>query len=342
MTKKTIVFTLLLILLAAIFFIKPYFDFTAKTLKISLIKTLLSQDSLKTYDGKVGILILGIAGSNHAGPNLSDSIIVLNYDLKSNKILTITIPRDIWSDTLKDKINSAYAYGENKMEGGGMKLAKAEIESIVGLPLQYAAVIDFDKFVEFIDFLGGVEIDVARSFVDHDFPIPGREDDLCSGDAQYRCRYETVKFSKGAQRMDGKTALKFVRSRHAVGPEGGDFARSKRQQKTIAAIKTKISKIFLTKRDTKDWEKLYKIMDRLFKRDISNQQAAILVKSMILNRQLKQQDIELVEDFFAVPDRSLYEGRFVFVPKGGNFESIKNYIKCIVSSAKNCERYKKV
>jgi anionic cell wall polymer biosynthesis LytR-Cps2A-Psr (LCP) family protein len=40
--------------------------------------------------------------------------------------------------------------------------------------------------------------------------------------------------------MDGTTALKYVRSRHALGPEGSDFARSKRQEKVISAFKDKI------------------------------------------------------------------------------------------------------
>ena len=40
--------------------------------------------------------------------------------------------------------------------------------------------------------------------------------------------------------MDGKTALTFVRSRHAEGEEGSDFARSKRQEKIIQAFKDKL------------------------------------------------------------------------------------------------------
>lgn len=40
--------------------------------------------------------------------------------------------------------------------------------------------------------------------------------------------------------MDGGIALKFVRSRHAMGKEGSDFARSKRQEKVIQAFKDKI------------------------------------------------------------------------------------------------------
>src|SRR3989338_5739377 len=113
--------------------VKPYYDFVSKTLQISLVKTLLSLDSLQTHNNNVAILLLGIAGKNHDGPNLSDTIIVANYNLKSNKLLTISLPRDIWSDTLKDKINTAYAYGESKRKGGGLTLAKAEMSAVVGI-----------------------------------------------------------------------------------------------------------------------------------------------------------------------------------------------------------------
>jgi anionic cell wall polymer biosynthesis LytR-Cps2A-Psr (LCP) family protein len=96
-----------------------YFIFLAKTLlcfyfsnlKSLDFKNAFSKDSLKTYDNQVNILILGIPGENNDGPYLSDSIIFANYNFKTNQITTLSIPRDIWSSTLRDKINSAYAYG---------------------------------------------------------------------------------------------------------------------------------------------------------------------------------------------------------------------------------------
>jgi len=53
--------------------------------------------------------------------------------------------------------------------------------------------------------------------------------------------YQTVRFTEGDQTMDGDTALKYVRSRHGTNGEGSDFARSKRQQKVILAVKEKLS-----------------------------------------------------------------------------------------------------
>ncbi len=56
----------------------------------------------------------------------------------------------------------------------------------------------------------------------------------------YSCRYESITFYEGWTHMDGDTALKFVRSRHGNNGEGSDFARSKRQQKIILAVKDKV------------------------------------------------------------------------------------------------------
>ena len=129
-------------------------------------------DGVKSYNGHVNILFLGIAGADHEGPNLSDSIVVVSYNLKSNYLATISIPRDVWSASLRDKINSAYAYGEAKKKGSGFILAKAEVETIIGQPIHYALAVNFDQFEELINFVGGVDVNVERAFDDYAFPIP--------------------------------------------------------------------------------------------------------------------------------------------------------------------------
>lgn len=322
--------------------IKSYITFVNKVLNVSIIKTLISKDSLKIYDNQVNILLLGISGENHDGPNLSDSNIVLNYNLKTNQLTTISIPRDLWSPTLQDKINSAYAYGEAKKPGsGGFILAKAEIEGVVGFPIQYAAVIDFQQFKKLIDFLGGINVEVENSFIDKKFPIAGKENDDCNGDINYPCRYETISFKKGISFMDGETALKFIRSRNAQGNEGTDFAREKRQQKVIEAVKNKLITL-LKKPNIKKYNELYKILDNLIKRDITNQQSAIIAKNIILKGNFHQEKIILNEDFFDNPPLwdDNYHGLWVLIPKNKDYSVIHQYILCSLKKLKNCENLK--
>ncbi|PIQ72810.1 hypothetical protein COY13_03300 [Candidatus Roizmanbacteria bacterium CG_4_10_14_0_2_um_filter_36_35] len=340
--KLKIIIACALVLLIFILIIRPYLVFINKTLKISIIKALFSKDSLKIYDDQVNILLLGIAGGNHDGPNLSDSIVVANYNFKINKLITISIPRDIWSETLNDKINSAYAYGEAKKPGGGgFILSKAEIEAIVGLPIQYSAVIDFNQFKELVDFVGGVDVEVDNSFIDKKFPIVGRENDDCGDDKTYACRYETISFSKGKAHMSGETALKFVRSRNAEGKEGTDFARENRQQKIIEAAKNKLLGL-VKKLNLKTYQQLYGIIDKLVKRDITNQQAAIIAKNVVFKGNFKQDKITLNEDFFTNPSLSSndYNGLWVLIPNQNDYSLIRQYISCYLKSQQNCERLK--
>ncbi|MBI2641314.1 LCP family protein [Candidatus Roizmanbacteria bacterium] len=333
-------FAAILLTLILLIAIKPYYLFLTKTLHISIIKTLLSRDSLKTYNNQVNILLLGIPGSTHEGPDLSDSIIVAGYNLKTNQITTISLPRDIWSDTLRDKINTAYSYGNAKKSDGGLKLAKAEISSIVGLPIHYAAVLDFDQFKELIDYLGGVEVEVDRSFTDEKFPIPGREDDKCDGDPEFKCRYETVSFKKGHTFMNGETALKFVRSRHGDNAEGSDFARTKRQQKVLVALKNKLLE-FVKGKGAKELEKLYGLFEKLIHRDITNQQLAIIVKNVVLKGKLKQKEIVLSENFFYVPNYLDYDGKYVLIPNDGTYREVHNFIACNLENKPRCKEPEK-
>ncbi len=331
--KIKITFFLVALLIILFFWLKPYYVFISQTLKVSILKTLFSKDSLKTYDNQVNILILGIPGENNDGPYLSDSIIFANYNFKTNQITTLSIPRDIWSSTLRDKINSAYAYGlaKNNNPLDGIKLAKAEISSVVGLPVHYAVVIDFSKFKQLINFIGGIEVNVETAFTDEKFPIAGKEDADCgSNDPEYKCRYETIHFEKGLQKMDGETALKFARSRHAVGEEGSDFAREKRQQKIIIALEKKIIKI-LQSSDPTRLIQLYQELNKLIIRDITNQQAAIIGKNVLFKKlfsrkNLTQKQIALSEKFFIVPPYYEYEGKYVLIPSNDNFNAIHQFI----------------
>ncbi len=343
MTIKIKLFIFIFVILTlTIIFLRPYYLFITQTLKVSPLKTLFSLDGLKTYNNHVNILFLGIAGADRDGPNLSDSIVAVSYNLKTNHLTTISIPRDVWSEALRDKINSAYAYGEAKKKGaGGFILAKAEVESIIGQPIHYAVAIDFDQFEELINFLDGVDVNVENSFVDKEFPIVGKENDLCNNDPDYKCRYETISFTKGLIHMDGEIALKFVRSRHALGSEGTDFAREKRQQKIIEAIKNKLI-AFAKKPNLNNYQKLYDLLDKLVKRDINNQQVAIILKNIILKRNLKQEKIIFSEDFFINPEINLekYDGKWVLIPKNDNIKFVQGYISCRLSEKTNCDQLK--
>ncbi len=179
-------------------------------------------------DGRVNILLLGVGDEGHSGSTLSDTMIVTSYNTSPKAVSMISIPRDTYVKIPSNdytKINSAHAYGEQKEEGLGPEWAIKTVEDYSGLPIHYYVRVDFSGLEKIVDALGGVTVNVENSFCDYNYPKRGPRKPVC--------------FDKGEQYMDGKEALMYSRSRKALGTEGSDFARAKRQQNLLVAIKNK-------------------------------------------------------------------------------------------------------
>ncbi len=317
--------------------------------------------SLKDTDNRVNILLLGIGGGSHEGPNLTDTIIFVSIDPRLKKMTLVSIPRDLWVPMLQAKINSAYSTGQDKENAGGLKLTKAVVSDILGQQIDYGLRIDFDGFVKAVDMMGGLEITVDRVLDDYAYPISGKEEDACgknddeiaSLSAQiatdsateseaFPCRYEHLHFDPGVTHMDGTTALKFVRSRHALGREGSDFARSKRQEKVIQAFKDKLlsADTFLNPVKVVSLIDVFKgSIDTDIKQDeyddfikLAQKMKGAAVKSAILDFG----DEEVGREGLLVnpPLSSDYRGQWVVIPRAGNadYSEIQAFVKCEVEN----------
>jgi polyisoprenyl-teichoic acid--peptidoglycan teichoic acid transferase len=295
-----------------------------------------NEGDLKQKDGRINILLLGTGDDNHDGYNLTDTMIFLSLDPSKKDIFLLPIPRDIWSDELKDKVNSAYAYGESKKAGGGGVLAKAVVSEITNLPVHYFIKVNFRAFEEIIDLLGGVDVNVENSFVDNKFPIAGKEKEECiPEDKEFKCRYETVSFEKGLTHMNGANALNYIRSRNAQGSEGTDFARSKRQTNLLNAIKKKAFSI-KTITDEKLLSSLTSTIMKNVNTDISPEEAVIFVKTAL---KFKETEIRHgVLDWgdpqngktgllINPPLSEEYNYTWVLIPRNNSWKEIHDYIK---------------
>lgn len=279
--------------------------------------------SLKSSANRTNILILGIGGGTHEGFDLTDSMMVLSLDNKNNSMAFISVPRDIWSDTLKDRVNSAYHYGEDKKKGGGLLLSKVVVEDILGIAIHYAVVIDFSGFQNVIDEIGGIDVNVPAAFTDTKYPKPGMENATCPGDPTNACVYETVHFDAGLQHMDGARALIYARSRHAENDEGSDFARSRRQQLIMVALKNKLVNPFQWFTPAR-FNSLPKVVDDSTDMDMNMAEALTIGKRFA---QTKESDIKKIsfDDKLEVPPSYVY-GRYVLVPIE-DWQGIQDYIK---------------
>lgn len=186
------------------------------------------ESSLPNWGEKdiVNIVLMGVdIRPGDEEPERSDTIIVVHVDPKSGGMAMMSIPRDLLvyiPEFGDEKMNAAYAIGEaneDTIPGGGPTLVAQTIEANFNIPIHYYATVDFNGFEKIVDTVGGVIVDVPAQLSDNLYPT----EDL---------RLTRVYFPTGLQKMDGETALRYVRTRHA----DSDLARSQRQQEVLLAI----------------------------------------------------------------------------------------------------------
>jgi len=262
--------------------------------------------------------LLGINGSSESGADLTDTIIFASFNAVNGKAVLISIPRDLWIKEIQAKINTAYHYG-------GFDLAKKAVSQVVNQPIDYILVLDFDGFEKAVDILGGVEVEVAHSFDDYKYPIAGKEKDLCNGDKELKCRYEYLHFEAGKQLMDGKTALKFVRSRNAEGEEGTDFARSLRQQKFLEAFRQKLSSPAVYLRPIKIY-RLWQVFQGSVKTEIKVENFGNLAL-LALKTDWAMMKAGSLADNLLVHPQTHYSKQWVLLPKQDTWEAIHEFVE---------------
>jgi polyisoprenyl-teichoic acid--peptidoglycan teichoic acid transferase len=272
---------------------------------------------LASYNGRTNILVMGKSGDTRDGSDLTDTMMLVSVSLINKNVKIISIPRDTWIPEIRAKINSAYYWGNQKTPGGGITFAKAITTEVVGVPIQYGAVIDFSGFKDVIDQLGGIEVTVTNSFTDYYYPIAGKENDTCNGDPQLMCRYETLTFNSGTQLMNGETALKFVRSRHALGIEGADVAREARQGKVIDALKSKLLDKATYTNPGRDIS-ILKVIINSIQTDIDYPTAGILARLVYESRNSINSYLIPAELMMNPPVSRIYDMQDVFIPVLGS------------------------
>ena len=148
----------------------------------------------------------------------------------------ISFPRDLsslplWDGrTYKGKINSLMTYAQahpKEFPDGGLPTLMKELGFLLGVPMHYYAAIDLAGFVTMVDLVGGVTVDNPRAIDD-----PGYGGWTNGHPIGFH-------LTAGKHRLDGQTALAYVRSRKGIGDN--DFTRSRRQQQVLVALGKKLA-----------------------------------------------------------------------------------------------------
>lgn len=171
------------------------------------------QNTGEAQEKTVNFLVTGIdytATDSSAGTNrgkLTDVIMVVQLNLEEGSANVLQIPRDTWVGTnvsSTGKINAVY--GRSGLEG----LAQVIYDQL-SIPLDHYVNVNMDGFINIVDVIGGVEINVQESFT-----------------------LEGVTFYPGVQTLNGLQAEKFVRERYHR--SGGDIGRLNAQRQFLAAL----------------------------------------------------------------------------------------------------------
>jgi LCP family protein required for cell wall assembly len=281
-------------------------------------------------DGRINIAIMGYGGAGHDGAYLTDTIQVLSIDTKNNKLAMLSIPRDLYvemkSPYYSGKINGVYPLGKPaspKSSYDGATLTENELSTILNIPIDYYASLDFSGFKKAIDNVGGIDVTVDRTFTDYEYPAD-------TGDGYLKPQT----FKAGLQHMDGTRALIFARSRHSAGAEGSDFARSQRQQKVMVAFKDQLMSQGLLSNPAK-FLSMVDILSSSLKTDMQPTEIkalATLIKGLdtsnIISKTLDDSATGLLADFTGS------DGAYLLRPKAGinNWTAIQQLANNIFNS----------
>jgi len=190
-----------------------------------------------SIDSRVTILFTGVDAAAGRTETLYDSIMVVSYDPKTDSVQMVSVPRDSASFPLyfggqvnvTTRINALPTYVRNgwvrSPDSPYITLVK-EVSYLVGIPIDYYAVMDLDGFVTMIDAVGGIDVVNPSAISDPAYATPAG---TITG----------FTLAAGPQHLDGAQALAYVRSRHGV--NNSDWARSSRQQQVLVALLHKMA-----------------------------------------------------------------------------------------------------
>ena len=175
----------------------------------------------------INIVVLGTDGRASEGfLSRTDSIMLVGVKPSQLRLSLLSIPRDLFIEVPgfgSQRINTINLLAEQKQRGTGPVLVTESISKDFGIQLYRYVRLDFNGFVQLVDAVGGITVDVEHTIIDDQYPTE-------NGGVEY------VKFDIGVQQMDGKRALIYARTRHA----DDDYHRAARQQQVISALFAKL------------------------------------------------------------------------------------------------------
>jgi len=278
----------------------------------------------------LNILVLGLDERNDQleKTKVTDTIIFSNINLNQGRINLISLPRDLWIDKSKTKINQFYPL--SLKEPDKFSFLKQQFSNITGYPIDKVLVIRTEDLIKIIDLIGGVDVNLEKGFKDEQYPNP----EYIKNPSSNTPIYITVEFSSGLNHLDASNVTQFVRSRHGGDtPETGgtDLARVKRQQLLIEAVISKIKSGAIINQ-WKQFPLFYNYFHSL-EQDFTDQELSDLIFKLLPNiSNLKLNKINLPvginsKDGLIYHPNYLVAKQWVFLPSDSTFKQIQEYLQ---------------
>ena len=194
-----------------------------------------SERDIKEYKMIENILLIGLDGTNDKFPKRSDTMIILTID-KLNKSLKLT---SLARDTLvkipgrgEEKLTHAYAYGQEE-------LLMQTINENFDLDIKDYAVVNFKSFIDIVDIIGGVDINVNEKEIHHLNEVIKE----CYGVNHEDTKNIEYITSSGNHNLNGYQALAYARIRKL----DTIYKRDERQRLILTNIENKLSDVSISK-----------------------------------------------------------------------------------------------
>ena len=199
------------------------------------------------------VLLMGADTQVQTNHGRTDVLMLTAIDPVAGTVSFLSIPRDLYVEVPghgMQRINTAYAYGEQDNAGSGPETLIEVIRNSLGVAVDYWARVDFADFRQLIDDLGGVNLVVDCAIEDWRLAEPGLDPSV---------EENWVRFTLpvGVQTMDGDLALWYARSRRS----SSDFDRGRRHQALIQAVWARIRELGLDTQVTAVWPQLLELVD---------------------------------------------------------------------------------
>ena len=257
---------------------------------------------VKEVDISKKAFVILISGIDIAGPisfrSRSDVNIIMVVNPTTNKILTVSIPRDTYTPLgcktgAYDKLTHSGIYGIN--------CTVKTIEKLVGIDINYYVRVNFSSLIKIVNVIGNIDVYSKYSFTTED----------------------GTQFKSGMNSLNSAKALTFARARHQF--ESGDIQRGLNQQEVIKGLINKLSSpTTLTK-----IEGIIKAIGKSVDTNMTTGDVSILVKKQIGNNKpwvITTSNLLGVADMkptYSMGDRLLY----VMHPNGDSLAQIKKNIE---------------